>query len=156
MNGMRYTAIAERSGRWWALQVPAVPGVFTQARTLKEARGMVRSAVSLALECPPDSFDVDLEVRVSAEGAIPNAESVTALLKDVAEKDLAADRAAAVASEATRRAATTLRDAGLTLSDTGELLGVSYQRVQQLITESRRSREDGTAGRRATRQKVCR
>jgi predicted RNase H-like HicB family nuclease len=156
MSRMRYTAIAERSGRWWALHVPEVPGVFTQARTLKEARGMVRSAVSLALECPRDSFDVDLEVRVTANDPISTADSVTALLEDVAEKDLAADRAAAVASEATRQAATTLRAAGLTLSDTGELLGVSYQRVQQLITESRRGHEDGTSGRRATRVKVCR
>ncbi len=73
MSRMRYTAIAERSGRWWALHVPAVPGVFTQSRTLKEARSMVRSAVSLALECPPDSFDVDLEVRVSADGTSPAA-----------------------------------------------------------------------------------
>ena len=154
MNRVRYTAVAERSGRWWALHVREVPGVFTQARTLREARGMVRSAVSLALGCPRDSFDVDLEVRVPANGTLSTGDSVTALLRDVAEKDLAAGRAVALASAATRRAATTLRDAGLTLSDTGELLGVSYQRVQQLITESRRDREHGTGRRRATRVKV--
>lgn len=156
MNRVRHDAVAERSGRWWAVRVPEVPGVFTQARTLKEARGMVRSALSLALQCPHDSFDVNLDVDVSAGDTLPTADSVTALIKDVAEKNLAADQAAAVASEATRQAAATLRDAGLTLRDTGELLGVSYQRVQQLVSESRRGREDGTGTRSVSGQKVCR
>jgi predicted RNase H-like HicB family nuclease len=56
MNG--YLATAERHGAWWALEVPALPGVHTQARRLDRAEYMVRDAIALFLDVDPDSFDV--------------------------------------------------------------------------------------------------
>ena len=54
----RYTAIAERDGTWWAITVPELPGVFSQARRLDRVEYMARDAIALMLEVPPDSFDI--------------------------------------------------------------------------------------------------
>lgn len=56
----RYNALCTREGNWWAIDVPGVPGVHTQAKRLDQAEAMARYAVALMLEVPPDSFDVEV------------------------------------------------------------------------------------------------
>lgn len=56
----RYNALCTREGNWWAIDVPGVPGVHTQAKRLDQAEAMARDAVALMLEVPPDSFDVEV------------------------------------------------------------------------------------------------
>ena len=41
------TANAVRSGNWWAIEVPEIPGLFTQARRLDQAASMVQDAATL-------------------------------------------------------------------------------------------------------------
>ena len=41
------TAIAERSDGWWAVDVPEIPGLFTQARHLDQIDGMVQDAARI-------------------------------------------------------------------------------------------------------------
>jgi predicted RNase H-like HicB family nuclease len=120
-----YTAICERSGGWWAVHVPEVPGVFTQARRLDQAEAMVRDALALMLEVPEDSFDVELHPLVA-----PEAEEALAWL----EKAKAEQRdAQAAVTEAAINAAKVLVGSGLTIRDAGRIMGVSFQRVDQLL-----------------------
>lgn len=58
-----YTAVCERSGSWWAVSVPELRGVHTQARRLDQAETMAREAIALLLEFPEDSFTVVVEQR---------------------------------------------------------------------------------------------
>ena len=44
---MNVTAIAQRSGDWWAIEVPEIPGLFTQTRRLDQTDDMVRDAAKL-------------------------------------------------------------------------------------------------------------
>ena len=44
---MRVDAYISRDGDWLAVRVPAVPGLFTQARELSEVPAMVRDAARL-------------------------------------------------------------------------------------------------------------
>jgi predicted RNase H-like HicB family nuclease len=53
-----YMALATRDGEWWAIEVPAVDGAFSQARTLEQVPAMAREAIALMLEVPEDSFDL--------------------------------------------------------------------------------------------------
>ena len=46
---MNVNAIAVQSGDWWAIEVPEIPGLFTQVRRLDEAPRMVRDAAALLL-----------------------------------------------------------------------------------------------------------
>lgn len=70
---MRVTARAQRSGDWWAVEVPEVPGVFTQARRLDEIPAMVADAVALVASVSAD--EVDVEVVVDPADAIEGEDS---------------------------------------------------------------------------------
>lgn len=58
---MKVTALVTREGDWWAVQVPEVAGLFTQASSLAEVPDQVRDAVGLLLGIA--GADVDVEVR---------------------------------------------------------------------------------------------
>jgi predicted RNase H-like HicB family nuclease len=124
MGRETYTATAVRDGGWWAIEVPALPGVFTQARRLDQAEAMVRDVVSLWLHVPGDSFDVGIE---------PMLGPVADLVREAIVARQASEQAERQASASMLMAATTLVDSGLTLRDTGTILNVSYQRIQQIV-----------------------
>lgn len=58
---MKVTALVSREGDWWAVEVPEVPGVFTQAADVAAIPAQVRDAVALMLEI--DEAGIDVEVR---------------------------------------------------------------------------------------------
>ncbi len=58
-----YTAVCERSGDWWAVSVPRLPGVHTQARTLDEVSDVAREAIALMLDLDPQAIHVSVEPR---------------------------------------------------------------------------------------------
>ena len=126
MNRRRvYQATAERDGDVWLVKVPAVERV-TQARRLDQAGAMARSLISIMTGEPDDSFDVQVRPRL---------EPALAELADTATNARArAAQAQADASTALRQAARTLCDSGLTIRDVGAILGVTHQRVAQLLS----------------------
>lgn len=59
-----YTAIVgPRDGDWFPVEVPEVPGVFTQGRDLAEVEEMARDAISLMLDIPMSEVAVRIEDR---------------------------------------------------------------------------------------------
>jgi predicted RNase H-like HicB family nuclease len=44
---MKVTAKATRSGKWWAVEVPEIPGLFTQAKRLDQVVDMVADAAEM-------------------------------------------------------------------------------------------------------------
>jgi hypothetical protein len=121
-----HAVTAERDGTRWFLQVGELPGVFSQVRRLDQADGMARDSIAAFLDVAPDSFDVAIEVRLPAD-----------LERDVAGVvDLrnAIDRTEREYAERTRRLATRLvKGEGMTVREVGRVLGLSYQRVSQLV-----------------------
>lgn len=117
-----YQAVAERSGDWWAISVPELPGVFTQAKTLEKGEAMAQEAIGLMLDVPTRHITVELKAKV------PDAEGVLQNLASARRR-----RAEATAREANNllKAAQTLT-AVMSVRDAGKVLGVSYQRVSQL------------------------
>src|SRR5207245_11401127 len=67
MKRKTYTARCQRSGDWWAISVPELRGVHTQARRLEKAEAMVRDAIALFLDVPSESFDVRIEPLLPRE-----------------------------------------------------------------------------------------
>lgn len=138
LNGTTYIAQVERdeSGNWLAT-VPALRGVHTHARTLTNLRQYLQDAIALWLEV--DQFDsgdqnphvdrsevaVELQVKLPA----PVRRATDAALRR-RERARAAESDAA---EATREAARALVDTGLSRRDAAALLGLSHQRVDQLL-----------------------
>jgi predicted RNase H-like HicB family nuclease len=121
-----YNVVVERdeSGAWIA-RVPQVPGCHTYGRTLEQVRRRIREALSLWVE---DADSADLVERLRLPGDARHAIRRSAAARARAERDRQeAHRATSAAAELL------VRRVGLGVRDTGELLGISYQRVQQLV-----------------------
>lgn len=125
MKRERYTAHAQRGEGWWAIEVPDVPGVFSQARRIGQVEYMARDAIALMLDVEPDSFDVDVKLELPAEWQ--------AWADKVRLARTSADEAERHAGATAREVARQLKAAGLPVRDVGAVLGVSPQRVSQLM-----------------------
>ena len=122
-----YRAVATREGKFWVVDVEGV-GV-TQGRSLAEARAMAADLVAVMNEVDPATYDVDF--RVELPGAL--AVAVADARGRTAEAEVAQREAAA----ASRRVAADLRGAGLSGRDAAFLMGISEQRVSQLLAPLR-------------------
>jgi len=125
----QYVVRARRIGSWWALDVEGVSGAHTQVRRIDQADEMARDAIAGILGVARDSF----EVQVAP--VVPDA--IRAMVDEAAQARSQAARAQDVAARLTREAAQRLVDEGLTVRDAGVLLGVSHQRIAQLVRSAR-------------------
>ena len=122
----RYRVVLERdeSGAWIAT-VPAVAGCHSYGRSLVEAKRRVREALALWVD-DADTAELTDDVRISRDVA------ATVRRSRSARERLASARDAA--GTATSDAAHRLVDElGLGVRDAAYLLGLSHQRVQQLL-----------------------
>jgi predicted RNase H-like HicB family nuclease len=119
---MRVTANAQRSGGWWAVEVPAIPGLFTQAKRLDQVESMVKDAAELL-----GAGDVDVDVVPQLPADV--GEEIQAARQVHAQVISLQERAAAKYREVAAR----LRREGLTVRDVAAVLEVSPQRVSQLV-----------------------
>ena len=126
MKRKTYTARCQRSGDWWAISVPELRGVHTQARRLEKAEAMVRDAIALFLDVPSESFDVRIEPVLprDLQGKVGRARKVRGEAEVL-------QREAAIASAEV--AADLVQTAHLTVRDAGRVLGLSHQRITQLL-----------------------
>ncbi len=121
-----YKAVFERdeSGAW-IVRVPQVPGCHTYGRTLDQARRRIREALSLWVDDAEDAvIEEEIRLPAAARHALERAKRARAR----------AERERSRAQEETERTARALLDeVGIGMRDAGELLGISHQRVQQLV-----------------------
>jgi hypothetical protein len=111
--------------RWkhgWELHIDDV-GV-TQSRTLAGAEQMVRDYVETLLDV--DAGDAEVVV-------VPELGGLEDRARQVREHARAAEHARREAARETRELAAELRAAGLSITDTAAVLGVSRGRVSQLV-----------------------
>jgi hypothetical protein len=100
--------------------------IYSQARDIEDVEVMIRDAISGALDVDAESFELDLEFDLPA-GVV---DQVSRAREAAAE----ATEVQARASRESRAAVQALRDEGLTLKEAGYFLGVTPQRVAQLLT----------------------
>lgn len=127
---MKYTVRFERdeSGAW-ITTVPKVRGCHTYGRSIDEARKRVREALSLFVADAAKAELVD-DVRLPA--------SALALMRRVKQTRARARTEQARANRTASSAARALcKQLGLSVRDSGQLLGLSHQRVHQLLEESK-------------------
>ena len=115
-----------RSGDWWSITVPALDGVFSQAKRLDQVEARISEAIALML-------DIDEGDVCSLDVVVTPPERVADLLTTLEDSVSAADEATRTAMSVQREVAELLRAEGLPMRDVGEFLGVSHQRVSQLL-----------------------
>ncbi|MGQ0669714.1 MAG: type II toxin-antitoxin system HicB family antitoxin [Actinomycetota bacterium] len=126
MAEVTYEVVVERdeSGAWLA-RVPSVPGCHTYGRTLDQARRRIREALGLWID-DADNADLAFELHLPAE-----------VRRELVRAQALRERSERVqrqAGDALARAAVDLTARfGLSRRDAAELLGISHQRVQQLV-----------------------
>ena len=122
---MTYTVTARRWKHGWELHIDGV-GV-TQSKTLATAEQMVRDYIETLTDQDVSTADVAITPEL---GALGHKVSTVRAQVDAAE------RAQRDAAKAKRQLADDLRAAGLSVSDTAAILGVSRGRVSQLSNAS--------------------
>jgi hypothetical protein len=101
---------------------------------------MAREAIAGVLDIPPASFTIVVAPEVPA--------AVRTMVDEATNARSQAAQAQVAAAHLTRDAARRLVQEGLTVRDAGSLLGVSHQRIAQLVR--RIDLEDKDASRRAS------
>jgi len=123
-----YTVHYERDeSGWWVAQVKEAPAAITQGRTIAEARRRIREALALALDDDRAAERAKLVDDVRLPADVLRAVKTLWAYRAQLEKDQQ------LVAKATDDAAFKLLEkVGLSVRDTGELLGLSHQRIQQL------------------------
>ena len=121
-----YNGDFHREGDVWVAEVREVPQAHTYGRTLARTRAHLREALALVLDVDEDSFE--LAVSVQLDGGVGD------LVELAAAARRHADELAEQARLATEEAAFALvHGAKLSRRDAAVALGMSYQRVDQLV-----------------------
>lgn len=120
---MIYTARAEwdETG-WWVITVDGLPGANSQCRRLDQVEDNAKEIIELITG---DGFPaVEVVWHVPGE--------VGALADKVSDLREQAENASSAAARATNHAVPRLRAVGMSYRDVGRVVGVSYQRAQQI------------------------
>lgn len=110
----------------WNVRVVGQDGCQTYGRSLRQAQTRIREALAAWLEASPESLTIRDEFP-------PRLAEVAAAVHRLRSQ---AEEADARAQAETATAARALTDLGLSRRDTAELLGLSHQRIQQLLEAS--------------------
>lgn len=129
---MTYRVTCEWDGTFWFVRVPAIPGCHTQGRNLAEIQKRVREALSLFVE---DAELAELDLHF----VLPK--GVRSLVHKAKTLRARADAAQAAATAELHASAAALAAQDLSYRDIGAVLGVSHQRVQQVLAETKTTRD---------------
>lgn len=122
-----YTATFERDDEgFWLVELVEEPRIHTYGRTLAKARDHIRDATALWFDVAPETFTLVEDIRLPK----PVKASVDRARKERAKAQATQESAAG----ATKNAARLLVEEGrLSVRDAADVLGLSHQRVQQLL-----------------------
>lgn len=133
-----YEVNVTRDGKWWMITVPELNRYVmkdgsinltntTQARRLSEVSGQALDFICTVTDTAPSKVGVHITITV---GGI----DVTRRADQVREDRVLADKYAAAAMAEAKQLAHDLAVHGIAVRDVGEVLNVSFQRAQQLIS----------------------
>ena len=120
-----FTVTAERGAGKWCVLECAELGAVSQVRKLADASDEMREALSYLSGMPEDAFAIEVRALMP--------DDLAQLMAQAAQLRVDAAIAQRQASDALRAAAKALHDRGLTHRDVAAVMGLSHQRVSQLV-----------------------
>lgn len=133
-----YQVTVTRDDKWWMITVSELKGHIgadgainvsdtTQARRISEVPSQAHDFICTITDKAPS--EVAMEITICVDGI-----NVTDRASQVAADREQAEAYAAAAQTEARQLARDLAARGVAVRDVGEVLGVSFQRAQQLIS----------------------
>jgi predicted RNase H-like HicB family nuclease len=107
----------------WLVHMKGIDNCHTYGRTIRQAQARIREALAAWLDREPDELVITTQLP----------REVALLASEVSRARFDAARAGSKAQETTTEAARRLDEMGLSRRDAADLLGISHQRVQQLL-----------------------
>jgi hypothetical protein len=121
-----YEAVVTREGRWWMIEIPELDGL-TQARRLDEVEKVAREYVAVTLDLPMSQVAVAVSrIEVAGQDLL----EAKVLVDDLRTQ---AQQLEGLIAELARSFASAMTEAGVPVRDVCTVLGVSHQRVSQLV-----------------------
>jgi predicted RNase H-like HicB family nuclease len=120
-----YVAVYEHDAQEdvWLVHIKGIEGVQTYGRTIRQATERIREALAAWLDREPDTLVITPQMP----------RDIALVATKVSQARYDAERAGSNAQAATLKAVKQLTDKGLSRRDAADLLGISHQRVQQLL-----------------------
>jgi predicted RNase H-like HicB family nuclease len=110
---------------WWLATVKGVRGCLTQGRTLKQARQRIVEALSLFVDDADKATLIDnIKLTTKARQALDQFKTA---------RKRALEEGVKLQSSASKAASLLIDGMGISMRDTGELLGLSHQRTHQIF-----------------------
>lgn len=121
-----YVAVYERDPEsdTWLVHIKGIDGCQTYGRSLRQAEARIREALALWLDRDADHLEIANEWPSQLDDV---AQSVSEARDEASD---ATRRAAAATAKAAKR----LDRMGLSRRDAADVLGISHQRVQQILS----------------------
>lgn len=110
----------------WNVRIEGLAGCQTYGRSLRQAQARIVEALALWLDREPDTIAIDHRLP----------KDLAAVAQRVTRARAEAERAGTKAQHEVAEAARALTERGLSRRDAAEVLGLSHQRVQQLLEAS--------------------
>jgi predicted RNase H-like HicB family nuclease len=134
---LTYQVVYSPEGTNWKASVPSVPGCHGSGRSLSEVRRRIRDALASCLDglSEQEAARVAREADLVEEIKLP-ARTRRSLAACRQKRDRLAKALAEVQTETRRVALELTREIGISLRDAGELLGLSQERVRQLLDQA--------------------
>jgi predicted RNase H-like HicB family nuclease len=121
-----YQVLAQRIDRGWILSVPEVRGAVSQIHSLTQAQDDAREAISLILDVPEDSFEIQIQPQLD--------QALLARIEHAREAVTEAEGAQRDAAQQSRAVVKALaEEVGLSGRDISAIMHISQQRVSQLL-----------------------
>jgi predicted transcriptional regulator len=117
---------ATRQDGWWSVRADVPQAVvWTQTKRLDQVEDMSREAIALALDVPKSTIDVEVEFDIP--------EDLLDLVEAAQTMSAVATRSQVLSTRMNHAVAGALRNRGFSVRDIGMIMGVSAQRVSQLL-----------------------
>lgn len=126
-----YKVEVQRDGKWWMIHVPDIDGL-TQARRLSEVNDMARSLIAISTDTKLEDVAVEIIAIRMESGQI---RELLGLTEDIQNRRTQLRQLEEELLRDSREFAYYLHAEGVPVRDIGELLGVTPQRVSQLLNE---------------------
>ena len=134
---LTYKVVYSPEGTNWSATIPSVQGCHTWGRSLSEVRKRIRDA----LACSLDDLSEQAAARVAREAEFVEEVKLPARIRRTLaacrqKRERLTQAQAELQAEARRAALELTQEIGISLRDAGELLGLSQERVRQLLDQA--------------------